>query len=86
MYGVPVCLKNGQTELCDWLGFIDKEDAKKIPGAVPVKIKAIKCSNQVTNFVSDDRYSELPEGKFIQGCLVPTGVYGVTETRVRVVG
>ncbi len=81
---IGVFLKNGETIYKRWLGFIDVEEARRMNRmgiAVPVRLSVEQYSNEALNF----RWEDLRTGQFIQGCLVDEGVYGVTESSVRIV-
>ncbi|MGI9292634.1 MAG: hypothetical protein ACR2PS_01515 [Pseudomonadales bacterium] len=77
---VGVLLRDGESRHQRWLGFIDEEAARRLPDARPVLLDI-------------DRYSDgeypapwvnVPEGHFVQGCLIEAGVYAVSRGQVRV--
>lgn len=66
-----------------WLGFIDVEIARQLPGGRPVKIDVNEFSYG-PDFLRRD-WTVVPRDKCIQGCLVRQGVYGITvDGKVRV--
>ena len=78
---VGVLLRNGDCRYQHWLGFIDEENARHLPSALPVLLQA-------TRYCDDDgpvsSWVEVPAGHFVQGCLIDAGVYAVTQSQVRV--
>ncbi len=81
---IGVFLKSGETIYKRWLGFIDLEEARRISRistARPVRLAVEEYSNDALN----TQWRDLPPGQFIQGCLVDEGVYGVTQSSVRIV-
>ncbi len=78
---VGVLLRNGDYRYQHWLSFIDEENARHLPSALPVLLQA-------TRYCDDDgsvpAWIEVPAGHFVQGCLIDAGVYAVTQGRVRV--
>ena len=79
---VPVLLTNGDYTRVTWLGFIDRDSARAMPSARPVKILAYGYSSEEV----DVSYVRLKDGEYIQGCLIEEGVYGVVTTVPVVVG
>lgn len=76
---VGVRRKNGSTHYASWRGFIDRDTAKRIPGSRPVKLIIEEYR------VMPDQWQKVPEGKFIQGCLVGNFAFAVVECAVRIV-
>lgn len=79
---IGVLLGDGSSKFCRWLGFIDREQAKRLPDARPVKLVASRYSNE-----SDigGNWQDVPADCCVQGCLTSKGVYAVTCSRVRLV-
>lgn len=81
---IGVFLKNGHTVYKRWLGFIDIEEARRLQlqkVATPVRLAAEQYANEDFSV----RWQDLRSDQFVQGCLVDEGVYGVTESTVRIV-
>lgn len=78
---VEVYLKNGETQSHLWLGFIDLEKARKMKHAIAVKLMVTQYSNDEIRM----GWISVPNGEYVQGCLTDQGVYGVTQTTVRLV-
>lgn len=57
-----------------WLGFIEREDAVKLPNARPVKLKIAAYALEPD---PPAKWINLAEGEMIQGCYVGYGAYGV---------
>lgn len=78
---VGVYMADGRVTYKRFLGFLELEAARLIKGAIPVKLDVQQYS--------DDMYFEswvtLPEGKYVQGCLIESGVYAVTRSAIKVV-
>lgn len=57
-------LKSGEYDYCRWFGFLDINQAKRLPGARPVKLQVWAYQNDL----SKERI-DLKEGEHLQGCL-----------------
>lgn len=81
---VEVYRRDGSTEIIPWLGFIDINSAYALKSknqAVPVKIRAASVSSDEPALT----FEHLPKGKFVQGCLIESGVFAVTTTQIKVI-
>jgi hypothetical protein len=79
---IGVVRKSGGARYLRWLGFMDLDTAKSLPGAKPVKLIA-ECVGVRKGIGTE--WTAIPEGQHVQGCLVENGVYGIAATRPRVV-
>lgn len=77
---VGVLRRSGGYQYVRWLGFISREDAKKL--GRPVKLEVRRIGRQDALSVE---WKEVPPGKHVQGCLVREGAYAVVEPAVKVV-
>lgn len=73
---IGVAMRTGDYRYIRWLGFVDVEQAKAIPGAKPVKL-LVEAISPTDGYSSD--WQSLSSGQHVQGCLVPAGVYGILE-------
>lgn len=78
---VGVHMKDGSVSYVRWLGFIDVSIARNFKGAVPVKLDV----QQYTQELFLDAWQDVPQGRFVQGCLVEEGVCGVTKKVISIV-
>jgi hypothetical protein len=74
---VPVLMRSGERKWQRWLGFIDVEVARRLPGASAVKLDVTAASTE-TPFMGKWIYLRETEG--VQGCRIGEGVFGVTES------
>lgn len=74
---IGVAMRAGDYRYLRWLGFVDVDQARVIPSARPVKLLAGAASLS-DGFTSD--WVSLPPGRHVQGCLIPAGVFGITES------
>ncbi|MGQ7276313.1 hypothetical protein [Marinobacter sp. V034] len=72
----PVVLRTGYTKFLPWLGIIDIEKARTLPGARPIKLAMVYYSNGPD---IGSEWVKLPAHKSIKGCWVPGGVYALIE-------
>lgn len=81
---VGVHTRNGDTERVQWLGMMDLAQAKKLPGARPVRLDVRAYTLEDGEWVTG--WEDVPAGWFVQGALVREGVYGVSvKNRPRLV-
>lgn len=73
-------LKNGDVQYVRWLGFISVDDAKELAGARPVKLEVTRYTDESGLGVN---WIDVPNDQFVQGCLVESGVFAVTNESVR---
>lgn len=73
---VPIQKRTGRDVYKSWLGTIDKDLAKRIPGARPVKIRAQAYSSGKH---SHRIWFNLKDNEAVQGCLFNGGVFAVLE-------
>ena len=79
---VGVLLSSGDCRYYPWLGFIDREDALRLQQARPVKLDVCRYCDEST---LAGAWIDVPEGKYVQGCLTAAGVYALTIAKVRLV-
>lgn len=79
---IGVLLSNGDCRYYPWLGFIDREHALRLDRARPVKLVARRYRDERT---VGESWIDVPEGRYVQGCLTSEGVYAVTHATVRLV-
>lgn len=77
---VGVLVKNGEYRYLPWLGFIERDRAKRIGRPVRLRVSRI---GQEDDFSTT--WTDLEKGKHILGCRTEKGVYAVMEQGVRVV-
>jgi hypothetical protein len=74
-YLVGVFTRTGDTERVRWLGNIDLDHARQLPEARPVRLDVRSYTLEEGEWVTG--WQDVPDGWFVQGALVSTGVYGV---------
>jgi len=77
---VGVRIRNGEYRYLPWLGFVERDRAKRI--GKPVKLLVERVGHQGDFGTS---WTDIGRGKHILGCLTSKGVYAVIEQGVRVV-
>lgn len=78
---VGILRRDGELGYFSWLGFIERDEAVVLEGAVPVKLEVVAYSlrdGMPAEWINLDRVS----GEMIQGCFVGNGVYAVIESGV----
>ena len=78
---VGIQKRDGEVGYFSWLGFIERDEAVVLEGAVPVKLEVAAYSfrdGMPAKWIDLDRVS----GEMIQGCFVGNGVYAVIERGV----
>jgi len=77
---VGVRRRDGTYEYRPWLGFIDRQQAVRI--GQPVKLSIARVG-----YVGDTQitWRDVAQGRHVQGCLAPEGVYAVADWSVRLV-
>jgi len=82
---VGVHTRSGDTERVRWLGMLELENAKQLAGARPVRLDVNAFTLEDGAWVTG--WQPIPSNRFVQGALVPQGVYGVAiEGSPRFVG
>lgn len=76
---VGVRRRDGSIHYAAWRGFIDRDTAKRLPGAKPVRLAVEEYR------IVPDEWKKVPDGQCVQGCLVGDFVFAVVEWAVRVV-
>ena len=71
---LPVLQKDGEVIMVQFLGFIEREEAKLSSRAIPCKIKSITAYSKL-NF----SFIDLPKNSLLQGCILNGGLYCVIE-------
>jgi len=80
---VGYLLPDGERRFVRWLGFINREHARTLPGARPVRLVDIsRIGEEGAVSVS---WSDLPADRYVHGCLTPEGAYAVYEASVATV-
>lgn len=76
-FGVLVYKKDGRCTYMPWRGFIDKDLARRIPGAKPVKIKVLDY--KVGGEMDHDAWIPLSDVQAVQGCYINGVVFAVLD-------
>ena len=77
---VGVLIKGGEYRYLSWLGFIERDRAKRI--GKPVKLRIARVGHQ-GDFGTD--WTDIESDKHVLGCRTEKGVYAVMEQGVRVI-
>ncbi len=77
---IGVLRRDGSYDYRPWLGFIDRDGARRV--GRPVKLQAARIGNQSELHVD---WRNIPRGRHVQGCLTQQGVYAVADWTVRLV-
>ena len=77
---VGVLMKDGEYRYLTWLGFIERDRARRI--GKPVKLRIARVGHQ-GSFGTD--WTDLDERSHVLGCRTDKGVYAVLEQGVRVI-
>jgi len=77
---VGVLLKDGEYRYLPWLGFIERERAKRV--GKPVKLRIARVGQQ-GDFGTE--WTDIGEGSHVLGCRTEKGAYALIEQGVRVV-
>jgi hypothetical protein len=77
---VGVLTRDGEYRYLPWLGFVERDRAKRI--GKPVKLGIARVGRQ-SDFGTD--WTDVEEGSHVLGCRTDKGVYAVIEQGVRVV-
>ena len=76
-------LPDGERHFVPWLGFIERDQARALQGARPVRL------GDTTRIGEGDAVSaqwrNLPPGRYIHGCLIAEGAFAVYDTTVGLV-
>ncbi len=76
---VGVINNAGDTRYFPWLGFIERQTARTLPGAASVRLEIHGYS------VGDgycDPWQPIRQGMHVRGCLVSEGVYAIVENGI----
>ena len=74
---VRICCKSGEVRVAWFVGFIEREDAAVLAGAIPIKLEV--AAYAITDDVFPDWIS-VHNGEVVQGCyLSDHEIYAVTE-------
>ena len=77
---VGVMRRDGSYEYRPWLGFIDRNQARKLGS--PVKLHVSRVGHQGEFHIE---WRDVAKGRHVQGCLTRAGVYAVADWGVRIV-
>ncbi len=77
---VGVLSRNGEYRYLPWLGFIERDRAKRIGKPVKLLINRIGLEGDFST-----AWQDVKPGKHVLGCRTATGVHAVVEQGVRVV-
>jgi hypothetical protein len=77
---IGVLRRDGTYEYRQWLGFIDRVQARKL--GKPVKLQVSRVGSQGEFHID---WRDVSRGRHVQGCLTRTGVYAVADWGVRVI-
>ena len=80
---VAYLLPDGDRRFVPWLGFIERDRARALQGARPVRL------TDITRIGEGDavsaKWRNLPPGRYVHGCLIAGGVFAVYDTSVALV-
>jgi len=77
---VGVLRRDGSYDYRPWLGFVDRNQAREL--GKPVKLQVARVGFQADIHIE---WRDVANGRHVQGCLTPAGVYAVADWNVRVV-
>ncbi len=77
---VGVLIRNGEYRYLPWLGFIERDRAKRIGKPVKLLINRIGLEGDFST-----TWQDVEPGKHVLGCKTAAGVHAVVEQGVRVV-
>ncbi len=77
---VGVLIRNGDYRYLPWLGFIERDRAKRIGKPVKLLISRIGLESDFST-----NWQDVKPGRHVLGCRTAKGVYAVVEEGVRVV-
>ena len=80
---VAYLLPDGERRFVPWLGFIERAEARALQRATPVRLADIMRIG-----IGDPptaRWCEVPQGRYVHGCLTDEGAYAVYDATVAVV-
>ena len=77
---VGVLIRGGEYRYLPWLGFIERERAKRIGKPVKLRISRIGLQDDFST-----TWKDVDAGRHVLGCRTDKGVYAVVEQGVRVV-
>ena len=80
---VAYLLPGGERRFVPWLGFIERAEARALQDARPVRLA------DITRIGIGDpptaRWRQVPQGRYVHGCLTDEGAYAVYDATVAVV-
>ena len=77
---IGVMRRDGSYEYRQWLGFIDRLEARKIGKPVKLQVSRVGYEGEI-----QIDWSDVAKDRHVQGCLTASGVYAVADWSVRVV-
>jgi hypothetical protein len=77
---IGVLLRGGEYRYLPWLGFIERDRAKRV--GKPAKLRVARIGHQ-GDFGTD--WTDVEQGRHVLGCRTEKGVYAIVEQGVRMV-
>jgi hypothetical protein len=76
---VGVLRRDGSVRMVRWLGFIDRSEARALPGAVPVKLVVARVVE------NGDTAVDVPRGSYVKGCWIESGAFAVIAKTIQII-
>ena len=80
---VGYLLPDGERRFVPWLGFVERAAARTLAEARPVRLSDITRIGEGDEL--SPRWREVPQGRYVHGCLTDRGAYAVYDTTVAMV-
>ena len=80
---VAYLLPDGEREIVRWLGFIERDRARTLEGARPVRLADITRIG--VGDAAAARWRDVPPGRYVHGCLTARGAYALYDMSVALV-
>ena len=80
---VAYLLPDGEHCFVPWLGFIERDRARALEGARPVRLADITRIGE--GDAAAAQWRDVPPGRYVHGCLTARGAYALYDTSVALV-
>ena len=80
---VAYLLPDGERRFVPWLGFIERDRARALKGARPVRLADITRIGE--GDAAGAQWRDVPPGRYVHGCLIAGGAFAVYDTSVALV-
>ena len=80
---VAYLLPYGERRFVPWLGFIERDRARTLKGARPVRLADITRIGE--GDAAGAQWRDVPPGRYVHGCLIAGGAFAVYDTSVALV-